>query len=71
MWDFEAVDSADITDEKNLMFEMDPMYELKVSFTMFYSAIREIHLKSGNSLSFVKFVKLFLRYLKIIQIHFF
>ena len=31
MWDFEAIDNADITDEKNRVFEIDPMYELKVS----------------------------------------
>lgn len=31
MWDFEAIDNADITDEKNRVFEMEPMYESKVS----------------------------------------
>ncbi|XP_028405556.1 cilia- and flagella-associated protein 44-like [Dendronephthya gigantea] len=30
VWDFEAIDNADITDEKNRVFEMEPMYELKV-----------------------------------------
>ena len=29
MWDFEAVDTADVTDETG-MFEMEPMNELKV-----------------------------------------
>lgn len=31
VWDFEAIDNADITDEKNRVFEMEPMYESKVS----------------------------------------
>ena len=30
VWDFESIDNADTTEEGQL-FEMDPMYELKVS----------------------------------------
>ncbi len=29
MWDFESIDSADISDE-NVTFELDPMLEIKV-----------------------------------------
>lgn len=30
VWDFESIDNADTTEEGQL-FEMDPMYELKVN----------------------------------------
>ena len=33
VWDFETIDNADITDE-NVTFEMDPLTEIKVQFSI-------------------------------------
>lgn len=33
VWDFESIDNAD-TDDEGALFEVDPMYELKVSKNM-------------------------------------
>ena len=42
MWDFEAIDTADSTDDSGV-FEMDPMNELKVaSDVQLYSIVKSV-----------------------------
>ncbi len=52
VWDFETVDTADITDESNV-FEMEPMNELQVSGQ--YGACFSTSFRRGTIDSLVRF----------------